>query len=242
MAGLRQSHSEVTKKKETRDAPTYFIKEAATYLWLAPPTVRSWAVGRQYPTGVGPRQFKPVIKIADHENQLLSFNNLVELHILSSIRRTHNVKLDAIRRAVKYLHEEFGTEHPLLDDQMQTDGKSLFVQRYGQLVNASEHGQTEMEHLLELYLKRVERDGSGFPIRLFPFSTQGGEIEAAPKIISIDPSVRFGKPCIAGTGIPTRIITERYFAGDQVSLLAEDYGRSIQEIEEAIRYESRIAS
>ena len=40
---------------------------------------------------------------------------------------------------------------------------------------------------------------------------------------------------IAGTGIPTFIIAERYAAGDSSADLAKDYGRSQEEIEEAVR-------
>jgi uncharacterized protein (DUF433 family) len=42
---------------------------------------------------------------------------------------------------------------------------------------------------------------------------------------------------LAGTGIPTAIVAERYKAGESIDELAEDYGRSRKEIEEAIRCE-----
>jgi uncharacterized protein (DUF433 family) len=42
---------------------------------------------------------------------------------------------------------------------------------------------------------------------------------------------------LAGTGIPTAIIAERYKAGEEIGALADDYGRPTLEIEEAIRCE-----
>jgi uncharacterized protein (DUF433 family) len=60
--------------------------------------------------------------------------------------------------------------------------------------------------------------------------------------VVINPRIRFGQPCIAGTRIPTAIIRERFEAGDSQEELAEDYGRRKEEIEEALRYESRAAS
>jgi uncharacterized protein (DUF433 family) len=42
---------------------------------------------------------------------------------------------------------------------------------------------------------------------------------------------------ISGTGIPTRIIFERYAAGESIQDLADDYGRPRLEIEDAIRCE-----
>ena len=42
---------------------------------------------------------------------------------------------------------------------------------------------------------------------------------------------------LAGTGIPSAMIAERYKAGESVHELAKDYGRDRREIEEAIRCE-----
>jgi uncharacterized protein (DUF433 family) len=171
---------------------------------------------------------------------MLSFLNLIELHVLSSIRRGHQVKLPAVRRAVDYLRKRLHSDHPLIDRQMLTDGKSLFLEQYGQLVSISEDGQLAMKSLLDAHLRRIERDAKGVPVRLFPFTRS--RIEQSPRFIAIDPQIRFGKPCITGTGVPTSIIAERHEAGDSVADLARDYGRSTEEIEEALRYESRAAS
>ncbi len=222
------------------DMPVYIVAEAAHYLRLPVATVRSWALGRPYLTQSGVRHSAPVIAIADRDACLLSFRNLVELHVLSSIRRIHKVQLREVRRAVSFLRERFQTEHPLLDEQFLTDGKDLFIERYGELLSISQNGQMAMKRILEMYLDRIERDERGIPVRLYPVTRR--QVEQAPRVISIDPRIRFGKPCIAGTRIPTVIIAERHEAGDSIALLAKDYGRSSEEIEEALRYESRVAS
>lgn len=226
--------------KNPGDIPVYLVSEAAHYLRLPEATVRSWTLGRVYNTVSGTTAFHPVITFADPVGRLLSFRNLVELHVLSSIRRTHKVELQAVRRAIKYLQDRFQSDHPLLDHQMMTDKKDLFIEEYGKILNISRNGQTEMREIMSIYLKRIDRDRIGVPIRLFPFTR--GRFDQSPRIVSIDPKIRFGKPCIVKTRIPTAIIAERYEAGDSISLLAEDYGRQTEEIEEAIRYESRIAS
>ena len=53
----------------------------------------------------------------------------------------------------------------------------------------------------------------------------------------IDPNVSFGRPVLAGTGIPTAVIAERFNAGETIAELIEDYNRTPTEIEEAIRCE-----
>jgi uncharacterized protein (DUF433 family) len=222
------------------DVPVYTISEAAHYLRLPVATVRSWAIGRQYPTQSGEAAFRPLIEIADPDRSLLSFKNLGELHVLGSIRRAHQVKVPAVRQAIDYLRQRFGSDHPLLERQMLTDGKDLFIEQYEHLVSISQHGQLAMRQIMAAYLKRIKWDRGGIPIRLFPFTRD--RYKESPAIISIDPKIRFGRPCISGTRIPTAIIAERHQAGDSIVLLAEDYGRKPEEIEEAIRYEGRIAS
>jgi uncharacterized protein (DUF433 family) len=226
--------------RDPRDTPAYFLADAAHYLRLPTATVRSWVLGRRYPTESGTSFFRPLIDIPDPDGQLLSFNNLVELHVLSAIRRVHRVELKAVRRTIKYLNKHLHSPRPFLTADLLTDGESLFIERYGQLVNTSADGQIEMGQLLEKYLRRIDRDSHGAPIRLFPFTRN--RIEASPRLVAIDPKIRFGKPCLTGTGIPTRIIAERYEAGDSIAFLVKDYGRPTEEIEEAIRYESRAAS
>jgi uncharacterized protein (DUF433 family) len=227
--------------KAPGDVPFYSVGEAARCLRLPGTTVRDWVQGRPYPTSSGPAESLPLIDPADSMKPLLSFRNLVELHVVSSIRYIHKVKLSAIRDAIRYLRDELNSEHPLLDYKMLTDGKDLFVERYGQLINATQQGQMQIRDVLDQYLKRIERDELGIPVRLFPYSRPKAE-ERSPRLISIDPRIRFGRPCIAGTNLPTSIIAERYAAGESIQFLVADYGREAKEIEEAIHYESRIAS
>jgi uncharacterized protein (DUF433 family) len=219
--------------------PAYTIADAAHHLRLPPATIRSWLIGRSYPTTAGKGHFAPLVLMADPVRHLLSFRDLVELHVLGVARRGHQVKVKQIRSAIEYLRETFHATHPLSAQQMLTDGKDLFIERFGRLINTSKKGQLEMKELLELYLRRIHRDDAGIPIRLYPFTRD--RIEEAPQTVAIDPRIRFGDPCLAGTRIPTSIIMERYRAGDSFQVLAEDYRRPVDEIEEAIRYEERVA-
>lgn len=58
-----------------------------------------------------------------------------------------------------------------------------------------------------------------------------------PRSIVIDPRVAFGRPVLAGTGIPTALVAERYKAGETMEDLAKDYERDRVDIEEAVRCE-----
>ncbi len=223
---------------DPRELPAYTIAEAAHYLWMPISTLRSWVVGRNYPTRAGSKFFEPIVTLADKNRHLLSFVNLVEVHVLDAIRREHKVPLPKVRRALKYLREKFPSKHPLAEQKFETDGLDLFVQKYGQLINISQSGQIAIKRLLEAHLRRIEWDTKGFPLRLYPF-TRKREAEE-PRVVVIDPYVSFGRPVLVGTGIPTAVIADRYKAGDSVDDLADDYGRQRLEIEEAIRCELQL--
>lgn len=223
---------------DPRELPAYTIPEAAHYLWIPVSTFRSWVVGRNYPIQGGSKFFKPIVPLADKDLHLLSFVNLVEVHVLDAIRREHSVPLPKIRSALMYLKEKFPSRHPLIDQRFETDGLDLFVERYGHLINLSQSGQLAMRRLLEAHLRRIEWDAAGYPVKLYPFTRKRHVKE--PKVVVIDPYVSFGRPVLVGTGIPTSVVADRYKAGDSIDELADDYGRPRLNIEEAIRCELQL--
>jgi len=161
--------------------------------------------------------------------------NLVEAHVLDALCREHEVPLQTVRKALASLARRVPPPHPLAAQRFETDGVNLFVQYFGALVNISQDGQLAMRALLQAYLRRVERDAHGIVARLYPFTRRGDPNE--PRRVVIDPRISFGRPVLAGTGIPTAMLAERYKAGESVDELAKDYGRDRLEIEEAIRCE-----
>lgn len=200
-----------------------------------------WIFGQAYRTAAGSRTSRPLISVPDDWPPRLSFLNMVEAHVLSGIRYQHGIPLSDVRRAIDYIVDESGSRHPLAEEQFQTDGVNLFVERLGQLVNISSPGQLAMREILQALLKRVESDEHGLAVRLFPFSrrpvTKASPIAESPKLVVIDPRVGFGRPVLVGTGVTTSAIAERFDAGESIEELAVDFGRSREEIEEALRCE-----
>jgi uncharacterized protein (DUF433 family) len=215
--------------------PAYTFHNAAFYLGVPLATLRSWLKGRHYPTKSGRKFFKPVFSQPDPDKPLLSFTNLVEVHVLNGIRTKYNVDLQKVRKTVAYIQDHFSYQHPLADQRFETDGINLFIHHYGDLINVSQDGQLAMRVVLEEHLNRVEHTPDGKAARLYPFLRASGH--RGNKSVVIDPYVSFGNPVINGTGIPTSIIASRFLAGDSVTDIARDYGRQTFEIEEAIRYE-----
>ena len=224
--------------QDPRNLPAYTLHEASRYTTVPFPTLRSWVSGRTYETDSGSKFSKPIIVRPDNSNSLLSFINLIEVHVLSAIRRKHEVPMPKVRKALNFIAQKFSSLNPLAENIFETDGIDLFIEKYGELINVSRGGQIAMREILEVYLKRIERDETGLARQLFPFTRRSSDGQQDdPKIVAINPRIAFGKPVIAGTGIPTAIIAERYKTGESISELADDYGRKFIEVEEAIRCE-----
>lgn len=214
--------------RDPRDIAAYPQVEAARYAGVPLATLRRW---------VGEREDTPaVIELPEGSAGQLSFYNLVEAFVLGALRRRHHIPLQQLRkdvRALRRLHPS--VNHPLADLDLSTSARDVFVDSSRYLTNVSRGGQLAIVDLLQPFLARVEKSPKG-AVRLFPVTRS--EPAKSPRLITIDPRVAFGRPVIAGTGIPTAVVHERWKAGDSVSALAEDYDRTPEEIEEALRYEA----
>ena len=222
--------------KDVRDLPMYSVGEAAFYLKIAAATLRSWVLGRAYRITDGSARFEPIIRAPDSGDSRISFNNLVEAHVLRALRTKHNVSIFSVRNAVEYAEHQLGITRLLISDELQTTAGDLFVERYGQLINLSKSGQLAIKKILETYLRRIDRDESKLPCRLYPFVFSGLRVDG-PRTIVIDPSVSFGRPSISKKGITTAALASRIDAGETVSELVEDYHLTRVEVETAIVYE-----
>ena len=193
------------------------------------------AIGHNYPVKSGSKFFAPIIDISPSKPYLLSFTNLVEIHVLRAIRQHHKIQLNRVRDALDFIDERFQVAHPLATQEFSTDGVDLFIERYGELIQASQVERNQLRLAINTHLERIEPDDGGLAIKLYPF-TRSHE-ENNPRIVVIDPRVAFGRRTIDGTGIATSILKERYSAGDSIDELAIDYDCDRLSIEEAIRCE-----
>jgi uncharacterized protein (DUF433 family) len=226
---MRKTTADIYGNQDPRELPAYPPVEAARYLGLPVSTLRAWTRGQ--------RGFKPILTLPADSDGQLSFYNLVEAFVANGLRRKHSVPVQRLRRAVDSLSRLAPhSKHPLAELDLQTFARDVFLDESGAIVNVSRGGQLGVRELLQDVLERVERDVSGHVARLYPISRPESPI--SPRVIVIDPRIQFGRPVIAGTGIPTSVLRERWKAGDSVASLAEDYDRTTDEIEEALRYEA----
>ncbi len=201
------------------EIPTYGLPEAAAFLRLPYSVVREWT------------QVQKLVRV--EQKNLLSYFNLLELHVLKGLRRHHSLSMQRIRRGLDKYEELYESAHPLLDPRLETDGFSLILNEDGSYVNLSKSGQLALAAVIAAYLSRLRRRTD--KIDFYPFIKNDDMNE--PKSVLISPELAFGKPVLAGTGITTEVIAGRFMARDSMQELADEYGVSPMQIEEAIRWE-----
>jgi len=117
-----------SKIQKLREMPAYPFVEAAHYLHIPVATLRAWCVGYNYQGGS--KRFKPVIRLDGKKADGLSFLNLVEAHVLSAIRRQHQIPLPKIRHALDYVAKHLKLNRPLWQAQFDPRGQ-LVCRRTG---------------------------------------------------------------------------------------------------------------
>jgi uncharacterized protein (DUF433 family) len=225
---------------DPREMPAYSITEAARCIGAHPATLRTWFKGRTYPTKGGLRRSPNLLVSA--ESNALSFQNLVQAHVVQGIRQRYHIPMHRVRDALRYLRESMGNLDLLASAKFYHDTEHLLLKVEDRLISLSERGQTVSETVLQQYLHRIEYGADGFASRLYPFLyTVTGQLYE-PRHIMIDPAVAFGKPCLKRLGVKTEIIADRFLSGEPMEELSADYGAKPEEIQEAIRWSTRKAA
>jgi uncharacterized protein (DUF433 family) len=206
---------------DVRTTPLYPISEAARIAQVPASTLRTW--------------------FPKHSADGLNFFELVEVYTIQTLRSRHQLPMRAIKKALQYLRKTTGEQYPLALAGLgfETDGSGLFITHLGRLVSATEQGQIAMREILKSFLQRVDHDEQGLATRFYPF-TRDFRTDS-PRLIIVDPQLNFGRPCLASHAISTSMIARRYKAGESAGELADDYGCTGDEIDEAIRAELELS-
>jgi len=228
---------EVTKKTysifgtaDPRDLPSYTYAQASRILRIPAVTLRAWVAGTTYSGGV----FDPVIRRPNPEDSRLSFANLVEAHVLRSLRTRHGVPMNKVREALAFAEQQCGIERLLTRKELKATPGRIFFDEYGKLTELSKGGQLGLREVWKAHLELLVHDVAGFPIRLFPWTTAERGFR---KSIVVDPLVSFGNPITVKRAISTAVLADRFDAGEPLASLARDYSLTETEVQDAIVYE-----
>lgn len=226
------------------DTPLYTVTEAAVALGVPTSTFATWVRGyERRPPNRTPVQGKPIITsmVSAIGEPSIPFVGLAEGMALAAIRRS-GVPMQRVRPALYQLAKEIGIEHALASKHLYTDGAELLYDY------SMRHPKADPEAIQDLvivrnqqrvfvpvirdYLKRIVygRDGYARLIKLPGYD--GADVVA-------DPKRAFGQPIFSSGAATVRDVLERFWSGDAIAVLAQEFGVPAPQIEDVVRATSR---
>ena len=142
-----------------------------------------------------------------------------------------------IRAASEYLASIGGSLSSLAHQDFFHDRRDLFLKIDETLVSLSERGQSVDRQIIERGLTQIDYGSDGFAERFFP--VRDGESQ---KSFAVSPSINFGQLYVVRLGVSSEAMAARFHAGEERSSIAADYGATLNEVDEAIRWHERIAA
>jgi uncharacterized protein (DUF433 family) len=227
----------------------YGIGEAAGYLAIPPSTLTTWAYGYERRlAGTGNASARPIVTAVRPERTggpAVPFIGLAEAYALAAFRRA-GVPMQRIRPAIDVLDRELGLEYALASRSLYTDGAEVlydYAKDAGDTPEAESarelvvvrNNQRVFTEVVELYLQRIDFAADGYAqlIRLPQYRVSE---------VTVDPDHGFGRPRFAHGGAAIGDVIDLFRAGEPVHAVAEEFGLSRDEVEDAIRVVTRAAA
>lgn len=221
-------------------APLYTQAEASRFLGLSESTFRNWSRG--YRSVIRGREVagRPVVTAFGKPGQrgpAIPFIGLAEGYALAAIRRA-GVPLQRVRPALERLNTEMGVGHALASEKLYTDGAEVLFDYAGrtrgdegdavrELVVVRD-GQRVFPEAVSGYLRRIVFGPDGFATAL-PLPG----FEHARLVADVRRS--FGQPIFAHGGARLEDALAMFRAGEDLAVVAEEYGIPYLELEDAVR-------
>ena len=218
--------------------PLYTAAEAARAVDVPATTFARWA--RR-----GPGAVVTALPDGGSTQPSIPFVGLVEGMVLAAIRRA-GVPLQRIRPALEVLAGTIGVEHALASRVLYTDGAEVlfdYAARMGDRDAALardlvvvRRGQRVFADVIDQYLRRIEYDPDDGYARLIRLPAyERAEVVA-------DPRRSFGQPIFVRGGVRLSVVLERFWAGEDLGTVSEEFGVPVTELEDVLRVASRRAA
>lgn len=217
--------------------PLYTQAEAARYVNVPATTMKYWThpfdrqtrSGRLMHSDPLVTQLRPDLR----GNPSVPFIGLAEAVFIASLRRA-GVPVREIRPALQLVREKLGVAYALASQRLYSIGAQLLwdasdeaeVDPYTKReLIVLKNGQYVFREVVDQYLRKIEYAADGYAARVY---LPGYEVA---KIVA-DPSVNFGRPYFASTGIPISAILSRLRAGEPLLEIADDFELPEDEVSE----------
>lgn len=209
--------------------PLYTVAEAAHLAGVTRATAHRWLRGYEYRGRDGERTAVGPVGASQAISPGASFLDLAELVAIRGFR-DFGISLQAVRRLADYCADTLGVDRPLVSLAFKVGGRDVFVAEGARLLSVGPaRGQHAWAEVLDPFLATLDY-GQRFARRWWP--------EGKHTPILVDPELGFGLPVVAGSGVRTEIILERFRAQDSIAQIADDFSLDPAAVEAAIRFEA----
>lgn len=231
------------------EVPLYTITEAARIVDVPPSTLTTWAQGYvRRPPGRPEVIGDPIVTYLEPEGPRrpsIPFVGITEATVLAAVRRS-GVPMQRIRPALEALEERLGLEHALASRSLYTDGAELLYD-YGETHSDRQEGRAALglvvvrsgqrvfTEAIQEYLRRIEYGPDGYANLIHVPAYR----EAA---VVVDPTRSFGAPIFERGGSRVDDVLQRFWAGETLVELSDEYGVPLNHLEDVLRVTSRRAA
>jgi uncharacterized protein (DUF433 family) len=167
---------------------------------------------------------------------LISFEDLISMRVIAFLRAL-DYSFPKIRKAESLLRTITGHSRPFATEQIWAEKEGsldIFAEIASVLLSASRGGQLPF---IELVKERLINPHG------LTFDQRGIASSWTPREgILLHPRIQFGRPCIAGTRIPTSDVAGMVNSGDSVEYLARCYNVPSKSIDDALSWERELAA
>lgn len=161
----------------------------------------------------------------------MPFVGFAEAFVFTALRRA-KVKDRRIREGVEAIRKQHGVHFALASKLLWTDHSELLLGDEGSDLTVARTGQGQFSVAVKERLIPITYADDGYAKRIkLP--------QFAITEVVVDPAVAFGNALIEPAGAPINDVIGRWWAGDSMEALAEDYGVPLASVEEVIRAQTR---
>ena len=165
--------------------------------------------------------------------------------MLSAVRKS-GVPMQRVRPALLRLQEEIGLDYALASRKLYTDGAEVLFDYGENVADAADapevrrlvvvrNGQYVFNEVISAYLKRISYGDDEYPVLIHVPTYEHAEVVA-------DPMRSFGAPIFERGGARVDDVLERFWAGETLTDLADEFGVPVDQLEDVLRVASRRAA
>lgn len=218
----------------------YSVAEASLLTGVNRHRISRWTRGYTF-TYHGTRQTMPAIigrETDSAESPILTFADLMEIRFLDAFRQ-NGVSMKALRIAAQRAKELLGRHHPFSTQIFKSDGRTILAEITKETGDKVFLDIVNDQYVFEKVIASYLYSGLDFnelkePSRWWPMGKDHAVV--------IDPRRSFGAPIVAKAGIPTKILKSAVDAEKSLEFVAKWYGAEIDEVMDAVKFETKQAA